>query len=320
MDERAAWDLFWSYDRLASFGTGRGAGNYAPHISDGWRAFFAALPIGSRVLDIATGNGAVAVLAVEAGDSLQITGADLAAVEPAAFVSDKRRELQRIQFLAGTPAEALPLDDAGFDAVVSQYGVEYSDMERSLPESVRVLAPGGRLRFACHAVEGSVVADTKWALADADFLLEEIDLIGKAAAGFTAILDVERGLVTGPFAQSAAQAKYGEFRTALQAVAGRTRTAADADMLASVHRSLTELFQDRLSHEESAIEAQLAALRTEVEAHRERERALLAAARSAGQMAELAGRLAGLGLADVALGEQRGGANLVGHLIEARKP
>ena len=26
MDKRSAWDLFWTYDRLSSFGTGMGAG------------------------------------------------------------------------------------------------------------------------------------------------------------------------------------------------------------------------------------------------------------------------------------------------------
>jgi ubiquinone/menaquinone biosynthesis C-methylase UbiE len=64
IDQRQAWDLFWSYDRLSSFGTGKGAGNYPPHISDGWRNLFASLPKGAHVLDIATGNGAIAVLAI----------------------------------------------------------------------------------------------------------------------------------------------------------------------------------------------------------------------------------------------------------------
>src|SRR5215211_8545541 len=98
MDKRAAWDLFWSYDRLSSFGTGTGAGNYDEHIAAGWRAFFAALPAGARVLDLCTGNGAIAVLAVEAGDRLKVTGADLAAVRPAAFVSRGKRQLEQVRF------------------------------------------------------------------------------------------------------------------------------------------------------------------------------------------------------------------------------
>jgi SAM-dependent methyltransferase len=271
------------------------------------------------VLDIATGNGAIAILAVEAGEQLQVTGTDLARVEPAAFVSRGRDKLERVRFLANTPAEDLPLEDGSFDAVTSQYGIEYSDMERSVPEAVRVLAPDGRLRFACHAAEGSVAADTKRAIADADYLLDHVDLVGRAAAAISAILDIERGRATGPFAQTEAQGKYAAFREGLQAVAGRAQGAADAAMLASVHRSLTDLFQQRQSHDEAALRNNLADLQTEVGAHREREHALLAAAQSAEQMAALAERLKRLGLDDVILGEQRDGGDLIGHVIEARR-
>ena len=320
MDKHDAWDRFWSYDRLASFGTGAGAGNYGEPIAAGWRDFFAALPAGARVLDLCTGNGAIAVMAIEAGDRLDVTGADLAAVRPAAFASRARKELRKVRFLARTPAEKLPLDDAGFDAITSQYGVEYSDMKKSVPEAVRVLAPGGRLRFAVHAAEGSVAADTRRAIADADFVTETANLFGIASTCFAAILDVERGRASGPFAQTAAQAKYAAFRDAMKAVAERAAGAADAAMLAAVHGSLTGLFQQRQGQEEAALQAKIDGLRVEVEAHRERQRALLAAALSADQMTALGKQLEGLGLTGVALGEQRNGAALIGHLVEASKP
>ena len=319
IDRRQAWDRFWSYDRLSSFGTGQGAGNYGEAIAAGWHAFFASLPKGARVLDIATGNGAIALLAVEAGDELQVTGADLARVEPAAFVSRGKDKLERIRFLANTPAEDLPLDDGGVDAVTSQYGIEYSDLERSLPEAVRVLAPGGRLRFATHAAEGSVAADTRRAIADADLLLDEVGLVGQARDCITAILGVERGQARSPFAQTEAQAKYRAFREGLQAVANRVQAAADPAMLTSVHRALTDLFQERQSHDDATLQSKLADLQTEVEAHRERERALLAAALTADQVAALAERLTKLGLADVTQSEQRDAGDLIGHVIEARR-
>lgn len=320
MDEPSAWDRFWSYDRLASFGTGAGAGNYGEHIAAGWRDFFAALPVRARVLDLASGNGAIAVIAIEAGDKLRVTGADLAAVRPAAFVSRNQRQLKQVRFLANTPAEDLPLEGASFDAVVSQYGVEYSDMERSLPEAVRVLAAGGILRFAVHAAEGSVAAATSRAIADADFLLDELDLPGIASACFESILDVERGRVQGPFAQTAAQAKYAAFRDGLKAVAERTATAADVAMLSAVHRTLTDLFQDRQAHDEATLQAKIDDLRTEITDHRERQRALLAAALSAEQLGALAKRLAALGLSDITRGEQRDDGDLIGHIIAARRP
>lgn len=320
MDERAAWDRFWTYDRLSSFGTGSGAGNYGAPIAAGWRSFFQSLPLGSRVLDLATGNGAIAVIAVEAGDRLKVTGSDLADVRPDDFVSNSKGALSQVEFLANTPAEDLPFADASFDAVVSQYGIEYSHLDQSVPEAARVLAPGGRLRFATHAAEGAVVADTRRAVEDANFLLDAVDLIGKATAAFAAILEVERGRAQAPFAQVEAQQKYAGFRDALKAVAERARSGADADMLASVHRSLTDLFQQRQSHADEVLQARIADLGAEVEAHRERERALLAAALSRDELAELAEQLDELGLIGLTVGEQRDGDQLIGHVIEARRP
>jgi SAM-dependent methyltransferase len=320
MDKRAAWDRFWSYDRLASFGTGKGAGNYGGEIAAGWRAFFASLPAGARVLDIATGNGAIALLAVEAGKQLQVTGADLAAVRPAAFVSKGKSALKKVRFLAGTPAEKLPLDDASVEAVTSQYGIEYSDLEKSIPEAVRVLGPGGRLRFACHAAEGALATDTKGAIAEAHFLLDELDLTGRAARCLDAVLGVERGHQVGQLAEIAAQSRYAEFRDGLKAVAERAPAATDQAMLVSVHQTLSSLFAQRQGQNLEALFMQLDALREEIEAHRTRERALLAAALSAKQMRALAKTLAGLGLADVTLDGQHDGGALIGHVIDGLKP
>lgn len=314
-----AWDSFWSYDRLSSFGTGKGAGNYDEPIAAGWRDFFAALPAGARLLDIATGNGAIAVIAVESGKKLKVTGTDLAAINPAAFVGGKQAALKRVRFLGRVPAEELPFPDAGFDAVVSQYGIEYSDMQRSLKEAARVLAPGGRLRFGMHAAEGDLAADTKAAIADADFLLDELDLTGRAARAVEAVLGVERGHQSGPFAEVAAQGRYAEFRDGLKAVAERVPSAVDQAMLASVHQALVALFENRRELGLQAVFTRLADLREEIAAHRERQQALLASARSAKQLAAIAKRLEKLGLTAVTLGEQRDGARLIGHVLEARR-
>ena len=284
-----AWDSFWRYDRLSSFHAAPGAPNYGPPVADGWRAFFAELPDGARLLDLATGNGAIAVMAVAAGKGFAVTGADLAAVEPTAFVTQNRAELAQITFLASTPAEALPLPDTSIDAIVSQYGVEYSDLSRSLPEAARILAPGGRLRFAMHAAEGSVARDTAKSIADADFLVD-IDLVSLSARSTA------------------------EFNAGLKTVADRAPIATDQAMLINVHQSLCETYD----HRRDELVATATHLHAEIAAHRDRQAALLTAARSTDQMAALAEQLHALGLTDITHGEQRDGADLIGHTIEAR--
>ena len=290
----SAWDSFWRYDRLSSFHAAPGAPNYGPPIADGWRAFFASLATRSSLLDIATGNGAIAVLAVEAGDELVVTGADLADVRPADFVTTATAALGRVTFLANTPAEALPFGDASVAAIVSQYGVEYSDLGRSLPEAVRVLAPGGRLRFAMHAAEGAIARDTATAIADADFLLD-LDLVTLATNSVPAL---------------------SSFNAGLKAIADRSPGATDKAMLANVHQSLCDAYDFRRGELVAVATAQHA----EILAHRDRQAALLTAARSAAQMDRIGDLLHALGLGTIARDQQRDGADLIGHVIEAKKP
>jgi SAM-dependent methyltransferase len=230
---------------------------------------------------------------MESGKQFEVTGADLANIRPTAYVSRNLAELKQVVFLPCTPAEALPLADACIDAVVSQYGVEYSDLGRSVPEAVRLLAKGGRLRFAVHAAEGAVVRDTKKAIADADFLIG-LDLPTLAAHSSTA-LDA--------------------FNAGLKAIADRAPASTDQAMLASVHQTLCDTYD----HRRGELLATAEHLQAEITAHRDRQMALLDAALSAVQAKELAGTLEGLGMTAVALGEQRDGDDLIGHVIEATK-
>jgi ubiquinone/menaquinone biosynthesis C-methylase UbiE len=123
-----------------------------------WRTFFDATPAGARILDLGTGNGSLAAQAVAVSKTkptqFSIHGVDLADIDPRRFVTSAAGLLQEIDFHPRTPMEHLPFDDAYFDAVGSQYGVEYSNTKESLFEAVRVLKPGGLFRFLLHADDG----------------------------------------------------------------------------------------------------------------------------------------------------------------------
>jgi SAM-dependent methyltransferase len=108
---------------------------------------------GDRVLDVACGTGAL-TLAVSGivGPTGSVVGLD---VNPQ-MLAVARRKPAPIQWLEGR-AEALPLPDASFDAVVSQFGLMFfDDKPQALREMIRVLRRGGRLAVAvCDAVENS---------------------------------------------------------------------------------------------------------------------------------------------------------------------
>jgi ubiquinone/menaquinone biosynthesis C-methylase UbiE len=108
---------------------------------------------GDRVLDVACGTGALTLAVAEiAGPSGSVVGLD---ANPEMLAVARRKSVQ-IEWLEGR-AEALPLPDGSFSAVVSQFGfMFFEDKPKALREMVRVLKPGGRLAVAvCGAMENS---------------------------------------------------------------------------------------------------------------------------------------------------------------------
>jgi ubiquinone/menaquinone biosynthesis C-methylase UbiE len=107
----------------------------------------ARLAPGERVLDIATGRGAVLFPASEAvGPAGQVTGIDLAPAMVAATQAAATARGSANITLQPMDATALAFDDATFDAVVCGFAVFLlPDPRAALQEWQRVLQPGGRL-------------------------------------------------------------------------------------------------------------------------------------------------------------------------------
>lgn len=136
-----------------------GAGGYEP-VVEITREIHAALiealapRPGDAWLDLATGTGAVALLAAEAG--ARVTGLDLSPVLVASAREKAAARGLEIDFLDGD-AEALPFDDASFDVVSSAIGIQFApDHAAVARELARVCRPGARLGLACWTPDGGV--------------------------------------------------------------------------------------------------------------------------------------------------------------------
>ena len=106
------------------------------------------LTAGDRVLDMATGTGALA-LRLCRRDGLRVTGADI--TRPMLLQTAARSD-GRVGLVECT-AEAAPFADGAFDAVIFSYLLRYvADVPATLSELARALKPGGTMASLDFAV------------------------------------------------------------------------------------------------------------------------------------------------------------------------
>jgi ubiquinone/menaquinone biosynthesis C-methylase UbiE len=101
---------------------------------------------GSKVLDVAAGNGNVTLAAARRW--CDVTSTDYV---PALLEGARERataERLKVNFREAD-AEALPFEDASFDVVVSTFGVMFTpDQDKAASELLRVCKPGGKIGLA----------------------------------------------------------------------------------------------------------------------------------------------------------------------------
>jgi demethylmenaquinone methyltransferase/2-methoxy-6-polyprenyl-1,4-benzoquinol methylase len=130
-----------------------------------WRSFLVArieARPGDIVLDVATGAGAVA-LALARRYGCAVTAVDQS---PEMLAEARRRvaaaSAERVTVLEGR-AEALPFDDASFDALTFTYLLRYvEDPAATLRELARVVRPGGRIASLEFFIPPNIFARAAW--------------------------------------------------------------------------------------------------------------------------------------------------------------
>ena len=163
--DKQQWAEYWSGGALHSL-AGDFAGNYTGKIAEFWRAEFQQLEPGARILDVATGNGAIALHALAVSDEQQkgfsVEACDLAAIEPSATVSDPelKRQLERIVFHPETNIEATDFDRGTFDLLTSQFGFEYANLSAGAKEIARLLSEQGRFAAIMHHPNSYILITT----------------------------------------------------------------------------------------------------------------------------------------------------------------
>ncbi|CAM3902444.1 class I SAM-dependent methyltransferase [Shewanella aquimarina] len=153
------WDEYWQQGHLTSFGDSF-SGNYSGVLETNWHHDFNDLPDNFKVLDLATGNGALPLLLnqffKDSSRKGEVIGVDLAKISTKLDELVLNKQVD-VSLVSNIDCSDLPFDDNSFDLVISQYGLEYSDLALSIPEALRVLRPGGRLSLVTHHSRSMII-------------------------------------------------------------------------------------------------------------------------------------------------------------------
>jgi hypothetical protein len=173
------WTLYWQADRLDS-----AEANHSPDDAAAmhafWRSLAAAMPAGGTVIDLATGNGTVPAALLGENPDLIITGVDMADIDPVRFLSTPGA-LASVDFRGGTDICSLPFDDGSFDAATSQFGIEYTPLEQTIHEAVRVIVGGGEVQQLMHRASREIVAPAAARRFEMEALLADDGVLQKLA-------------------------------------------------------------------------------------------------------------------------------------------
>ncbi len=173
------WEAYYRGGGIATCPTAAD-GTYDRELKQVWLDTLADLPDGGVILDVATGNGPLVLIAAEQAAALgrhwEIHGTDLAQIDPVAHVPDGKRRFTGCRFHPGVATEKLPFPDASFDVVCGQYALEYADPRAGLGEIARVLRAGCSARFILHHASSLLVQKARSSLQQSDLVLRETRL------------------------------------------------------------------------------------------------------------------------------------------------
>ncbi len=290
-DQDDSWNKYWEHGFLTSC---RNAfvGNYEGAIKARWVSFFGALASGDRVLDICTGNGAIAMIANEVsrdkGLDLEIHGIDSAAIRPHDTVTRNRDLLEGISFHPCTAAEDTGFEGACFQAVAGQYALEYTDLEGCAAELARISAPAARLQFIVHHDKSVVMETSREEIRNAALLFKETGFFDRAAAiiaivGSASTPEARRSLGSDPEAERARE----HLNRAAEAVSRAAEASPHPQLLQMALQNVAEAYRRCGSQGMDAGMTLLAECRQRISANVERLEDLMAAGRGEPDVAHM---------------------------------
>lgn len=314
-ERSAVWSRHWASGAAHSCAGSCGS-TYGGTIAAFWRRVHDRTPPDARLLDLATGSGAVPRLWRQWGRSNRWDAVDLADIEPG-WASEHDEGLR---FHAGVRAEALPFPDASFDLVASQYGIEYTDLTQSMQEVMRVRHPQGSIALVVHHAESRPVSLARIELSHLEWALAPDGLVGAAAAMLGHVARSATAWGRARLAQDpSADAARLRFNAAQQALRERACRSEGADLLRGLQQGVGHVLETALRSGESSARSVMERLAQALSDHRWRLHELVVHALDAAALGPLVNKLTAAGL-QPRVGVLHEGSHLMGWTIEAGPP
>jgi ubiquinone/menaquinone biosynthesis C-methylase UbiE len=168
------WSAWWALNNATSFDGGL-SDSYDGEFFEFWSEQLAHKP--ARLVDLCCGNGSITWIANticnDPAASTRITGIDFSDIKPFKRTKRKPDDFPLVDFIGNTLVEALPMEDKSVDMIISQYGIEYSDLTLAVPEMSRVLKDNARVVFLMHCDWSAIALESQATKLRYDYLLEE---------------------------------------------------------------------------------------------------------------------------------------------------
>ena len=170
---------------------------YSTAIRDSWREYFRGFGRGARLLDIAAGIGAVAVIASEVSNQ-HTRNFEIHSLDQAATLLDAPLDLNGIRFHASSYNEQMSFEDGYFDGITGQSILPDAEAPTTLAELRRVLVIGGSARFMFHALHGATYDRCMRRIEAVDEFFDELKVLEHARRMFMVAFTQETALKRDP--------------------------------------------------------------------------------------------------------------------------
>ena len=275
------WSDYWEKDGAGGEVFVNARGEAHPALAEFWQAAFADVTAGSRIIDIASGAGSVFAHLPD-GHDCRLAAADISDVA----LESLSQRFPDVQTLVCS-ADDIPLDDASFDMVVTQFGVEYAGVA-AFDEAARLVAPGGRFVGLCHYRDGYIDSDNRAQLDEARIVRER---------GF---IDAAIVLAKAAFTRDAARLKKAQDKfVAVATPVGEGMQRHRKGIHTHLFQGFRRLYENRRQYELADITGWLDAMRGELDKTIDRLERMRAAALAAEDVQQIRQLFEARGLEDV---------------------